>query len=36
MKRLDIGEFADAVLLKPDKEVADGPVIGRARATRGS
>jgi hypothetical protein len=28
---LDVGEFADLVLLEPGEEVAGGPVIGQAR-----
>ena len=31
VKRLDIGELADAVLFEPGEERADGPVIGQAR-----
>ena len=31
MERLDIVEFADAVLLEPGEERTDGPVIGHAR-----
>ena len=31
MQRLDIGDFADGVLVAPGEEPAAGPVIGHAR-----